>query len=332
MYNYFHNKKVLVTGGTGLIGIPLVKKLDKLGANIRVVSLDLKSPFGSRIEFINGDLCNEKLCTEIVKDMQVVFHLAGIKGGIDVAHAKASTFLIKNILMNIQIMEAARKAAVERFLYASSICIYPPAEVFEEKNALTGLPDSSDIFGGMSKLIGEMQIEAYKLQYNLENFFIVRPTNTYGPYDNFNPHSALVIPALIYRVFNGEDPLTIWGDGSAVRDFVYSQDVADFLILMIIKNTRGPFNVGSGLPLSIKALAEIIVASAEKFIGRKVAIRWDTTRQTGEKHRVASIDKAKFQLGWSPKIDINTGIRKTIEWYYLHKTNLLERYSILSED
>jgi len=330
MKDYFYNKKVLVTGGTGLIGIPLVKKLLDKGAKVRVVSLDEEFTFEGNVEFIKGDLCDKDFCVRVTKGMQVVFHLAGIKGGIGLAHSKAASFLIKNILMNTQVMEAAREKGIERFLYASSICIYPPAEVFEEENALTGLPHFSDRFGGMAKLVGEMQIEAYKLQYKLGNFFIVRPTNTYGPYDNFNPESGLVIPALIRRIFEGENPLKIWGDGSAVRDFIFSEDVADFLILMVERNIPGPFNVGSGEGVTIKTVAQTIARHAEKFIGKEITIQWDRAKPTGEKYRIASIQKARAQLGWSPRIDLDAGILKTVEWYEINKSKLLERYTILS--
>ena len=326
------NSNVLVTGGTGLIGIPLVKKLDKMGANIRVVSLDDKSLFKDNIEFIKGDICDEEFCQSILKDINIVFHLAGIKGGIGVAHTKASTFLLKNILMNIQIMEAARKARVEHFLYTSSICIYPPARVFEEKNAFTGLPHPSDRFGGFSKLVGEMQIEAYKLQYNIENFSTIRPGNTYGPYDNFNSTSALIIPALIHRIVEGENPLTVWGDGSSVRDFVYSDDVADLMILMVQRNETTPLNAGSGEPLTIKTVAETIVKHAERILDKKINIQWDTTKPQGEKYRVTSIEEAKARLAWSPKVSFDAGIEKTIKWYTTNKSKLIKRYSIMSED
>jgi GDP-L-fucose synthase len=331
MGNYFNKKRVLVTGGTGLIGIPLVEKLNKLGARVRVVSLDTESVFEEDIEFIRGDLCDKNLCLEVLKDIQVVFHLAGIKGGIGVAQNKAATFLIKNILMNIQLMEAARVVGVERFLYTSSICIYPPAETFKEENAWTGFPHPSDRFGGMAKLIGEMQIESYKLQYNLKNFLIARPTNTYGPYDNFNPASALIIPALIHRVFNGENPLIVWGDGSAVRDFVFSDDVADFLILMTEKNNPGPLNVGNGEAVDIRTVAETIVHHAEKLMNKKINIQWEERKPVGEKYRVTSIEKAKNQLGWLPRTGLDNGILKTMEWYQKNKTSLLKRYTILSE-
>jgi len=332
MSSYLTGKKVLVTGGTGLIGIPLVRILDKTGAHVRVVSLDEKSPFKDTIEFIRGDICNRNICEDVLKDVQVVFHLAGIKGGIGLGHKKASTFLVKNILMNIQIMEAARKARTERFLYASSICIYPPAQVFEEKNAFTGFPHPSDKFGGMAKLVGEMQIEAYKLQYHLENFLIVRPANTYGLYDNFNPVSALIIPALIYRAFEGENPLTIWGDGTTVRDFVFADDVADFMLLMVEKNTDFPLNVGSGEPVTIKTVAEKVVQQVEKILDRKIVIKWDPTKPTGEQYRVTSIEEAKSKLGWLPKVSLDTGIEKTVRWYNDNKSDLIKRYSIISED
>ncbi|MHC4329150.1 MAG: NAD-dependent epimerase/dehydratase family protein [Planctomycetota bacterium] len=326
------NGNILVTGGTGLIGIPLVEKLDRMGANIRVVSLDDESPFAENIEFVRADICEREVCKSVLKDIDIVFHLAGIKGGIGVAKTKASTFLLKNILMNIQIMEAAREAKVRRFLYTSSICIYPPAEVFEEKNAFAGLPHPSDIFGGISKLVGEMQIEAYKLQYKTEGFLTIRPGNTYGPYDNFNGTSALIIPALIQRVVGGENPLIVWGDGSAVRDFVYADDVADLMILMVQENTTTPLNAGSGEPLTIKAVAETIVKHAENILDRKIDIEWDTSKPQGEKYRVTSIEKAKAMLGWSPKVSFDAGIEKTIKWYTANKSKLIKRYSIMSED
>jgi GDP-L-fucose synthase len=330
--NSFVGKSVLVTGGTGLIGIPLVRKLAAKGARVKIVSLDSESPFDDKIEFIRGDLCNKDICNEAVRDVQIVFHLAGIKGSIGVAHKKASTFLVKNILMNTNIMESARKVSAERFLYASSICVYPPAQVFDEKNAFTGLPHPSDRFGGMAKLIGEMQIEAYKLQYNIENFLTVRPANTYGPYDNFNPVSALIIPALIYRVFEGENPLEVWGDGTAVRDFVYADDVADFMILVVEKNEATPLNVGSGEPITIKSVAETVVKHAETILDKKINIEWDSTKPTGEDYRVTSIEKAKSILGWSPSVSFDTGVEKTVKWYNSNKSRLIARYNIMTED
>jgi len=325
-------KNILVTGGTGLIGIPLVKKLRELGANTRVVSLDEQSPFDGSVDFVKADLCQREVCDQVMQDIDTVFHLAGIKGGIGVAKTKASTFLLKNILMNIQVMEAARQAQVKRLLYTSSICIYPPARVFEEKNAFTGLPHPSDRFGGISKLVGEMQIEAYRLQYETEGFMTIRPGNTFGPYDNFNSTSALIIPALIQRVVGGENPLTVWGDGSTVRDFVYADDVAELMILMVQKNYTEPLNAGSGEPLTIKTVAETVVRNAKKILGCEIGIEWDTSKPQGEKYRVTSIEKAKSVLGWSPKVSFDAGIKKTIEWYIQNKSKLIKRYSIMSED
>ncbi len=332
MSGYFKGKKVLVTGGTGLIGIPLVKKLVRKGAMVRVASLDSAFPFEHDVEFIKGDLRDRNVCADVMRDIQIVFHLAGIKGSIGVAKTKASTFLVGNILMDIQIMEAARKASVEDFLYVSSICIYPPARVFEEKNAWTGLPHPSDRFGGIAKMVGEMLLEAYKLQYGLKNLFVVRPTNTYGPYDNFNPEFSLVIPALIYRVLKGENPLKIWGDGSAVRDFLYSEDAADFLMLMVEKQVREPLNLGTGEPVSIKKLAETIAWNAHELTGKKVKIEWDASKPAGEKYRVTSIEKARELLRWSPETDIEEGIHKTMEWYKENKSGIPKRFSILTEE
>ncbi|HOG18390.1 MAG TPA: NAD-dependent epimerase/dehydratase family protein [Syntrophales bacterium] len=329
---FLAGKSVLVTGGTGLIGIPLVGKLVEMGARVRVASLDQEGPFGGRIEFMKGDLCEKSFCEAALKDIDVVFHLAGIKGGIGVSHSKASTFLVRNILMNIQVMEAARRAGIERFLYASSICIYPPARVFEEKNAFSGFPHPSDKFGGMAKLIGEMQIEAYRLQYHLDNFLTVRPANTYGPFDNFDPRSALIIPALIHRLFAGENPLTVWGDGTAVRDFVYAEDVADLMLLMVERNERTALNAGSGEPATIRTVAETVVRCVREILGTDITLKWDASKPSGEQYRTTSIEEARTRLGWSPRYDLEQGIRETVRWYHENRTMLIDRYSILSEE
>lgn len=328
---FFKGKNILVTGGTGLIGIPLIKRLEGFGANLRVVTLDKDFPLDEKVEYVRGDLCERNICDRVVKDMSMIFHLAGVKGGIGVGQSRAATFLTKNILMNTQILEAARKVGVERFLYTSSICIYPPAEVFKEEDAWRGFPDPSDKFGGMAKLIGELQIEAYKLQYQSENFLIARPVNTYGPYDTFNSGSALIIPALIHRVFSEENPLTIWGDGSVVRDFIFSEDVADFFILMMAKKALGPFNVGSGQALFVRDIVDLIVKHAEKFLEKKIEVQWDPTKPSGEKFRVADISRAHKELKWLPKTGIDAGIAETVDWYYHHRPYPLKRYDILSE-
>ncbi len=332
MAGYFHNKKVVVTGGTGLIGIPMVLKLQEAGASVRVVSLDETVPFSGDVEFLQADLCSFDNCARAVDGADIVFHLAGIKGGIGVGQTRAASFLVKNVLMNTLMMEAARKADAGQFVYASSVCIYPPAEVFEEKNAGTGLPHPSDRFGGMSKLVGEMQIDAYRLQYSLDSFLTGRITNTYGPYDNFNPESALVIPALIQRAFAGENPLNIWGDGSAQRDFLYSDEAAECLMLMAERNLAGPYNVASGVPVSVKDIAETVADCVGSFTGRKVDVVFDASKPTGEKYRIASIDKVKEEMGWEPKVDLSEGIRRTVEWYGRNCDALPERYSILSGD
>jgi GDP-L-fucose synthase len=133
-------------------------------------------------------------------------------------------------------------------------------------------------------------------------------------------------------VFEGENPLKVWGDGSAIRDFVYSSDVADFMIQMVQKNETSPLNVGSGEAVDIKSVAETVVKHMGKIFDRKIEIKWDAAKPTGEKYRVTSIEKAKSILGWYPKVSLDSGIEKTIQWYNTNKTHLIKRYSIVSED
>jgi GDP-L-fucose synthase len=156
-----------------------------------------------------------------------------------------------------------------------------------------------------------MQIKAYKKQYNLKNFFIVRPCNVYGPGDNFDPENAMVIPTLMNRIFNKEDPVIIWGDGSAVRDFAYAGDVADGIILTIVKGTGDLdfLNLGSGNGYTIKKLVKTL-SEVVNF-----NYKFDRTKNSGFPKRIMNVDNAKKILGYNPAISLKEGLKETWSWY-----------------
>ena len=163
-------------------------------------------------------------------------------------------------MMNTNFLEACRVNNVERLVYTSSIGAYSSREIFSE-DEYDSDKSPMDMFPGWAKRIAEMQIIAYKKQYNIKNFFAVRPCNVYGPGDNFDPENAMVIPSLMNRIKKKENPVVIWGDGSAIRDFAYAGDVADGIILALMKGT-GEYdflNLGSGKGYSIKELVETLV-------------------------------------------------------------------------
>jgi GDP-L-fucose synthase len=252
----FVAKNILVTGGTGLIGRQVVDILCDVGAQVRIVSLD-KVTVHARAEHIVGNLTDFNLCKELTKDMDFVFHLAGIKGSIEVTRSKPASFFVPLLMFNTNVLEACRLNRVGKVVYTSSIGAYSSAEVFREGENQDGPP--MDMFPGWAKRMAELQVKAYQQQYGQENFAVVRPCNVYGPGDNFDPENAMVIPTLMHRILKGENPVVIWGDGSAVRDFAYSRDVAEGVILALYHGTKGGFvNLGSGTGVTIRELVETL--------------------------------------------------------------------------
>ncbi|MBU1261715.1 NAD(P)-dependent oxidoreductase, partial [bacterium] len=193
----FAEKNVLVTGGTGLIGRQIVDILCRVEAKVKIVSLD-KIEINEQAEHIFGDLTNFEFCKEITRDMDFVFHVAGIKGSIEVTKAKPASFFVPLLMFNTNLLEACRINKVAKVVYTSSIGAYASAEIFKETENLDGPP--MDMFPGWAKRMAELQVQAYKIQYGLDNFSIVRPCNVYGPGDNFDPNNAMVIPSLMHRI------------------------------------------------------------------------------------------------------------------------------------
>lgn len=319
-------KKVLVTGGTGLIGIPLVELLIEQGAEVRIASLDDSSRAHPEAEFCRLNLMKFENCVKVCEKMDFVFHLAGIKGSPRMASKKPASFFVPTILFNTNIMEAARQCGVKRYLYTSTIGVYSPAEVFYEGDVWKTFPSENDRFAGWAKRMGELQAEAYEIEYGWKNIAIVRPANVYGPYDNFDPNNAMVIPSLIKRALDGENPLVVWGDGSAIRDFIHARDVAQGMLLALEKTARDAINLGSGVGISIKEIVEIIVENMKV----KPEVVWDTSKPSGDKKRVMDISKAKA-IGFEPIISIEEGIKEVMEWYQENKEKVNKRYNIFAE-
>lgn len=326
--NFYSGKKVLVTGGTGLIGRPLVEMLLDAKAEVSIVSLDdpKRAPEGS--DFLRADLRHFDNCLHSCKDKDIVFHLAGVKGSPAMTSKKPASFFVPTISFNTNMMEASRRMGVERFLYTSSIGVYAPAEVFYEDAVWKTFPSDNDRFAGWAKRMGELQAESYKIEYGWDKISIVRPANVYGPYDNFDPETAMVVPSLIKRAMDGENPLTVWGDGSPIRDFIYSKDVARGMMLAIEKGINVPINLGCGTGVAIKEVAEII---AKSIPGGPVEITWDITKPKGDAKRVMDLSRAKELAGFSPIVSLEEGISKTIEWYKIHSQDLNLRYNVFYE-
>jgi len=323
MSNLFLGKKVLVAGGTGMIGIPLVKLLVEAGAKVRIASLDDPSRAHPGAEFIRKDLTRLDNCQEACKGMDFVFNLLGVKASPDMASNKPGRFMYATISMEMNMLEAARSEGVSGYLLTSSIGVYAPARIFNEDDVWKTFPSPNDWFTGWSKRIGELQVDAYKKEYGWNKLAIVRPANVYGPYDNFERENAMVVPSLIRRAVSGENPLKVWGDGTAVRDFINAKDVASGILLVAQKLPAQPVNLGSGFGVSIRELVGIIISNLDN----KPQVLWDKSKPRGDDQRVLNIARAR-DLGFEPKISLSEGIRETIEWYRKHKDISHLRYDV----
>jgi len=305
---YLDGKNVCVTGGTGLIGRQVTQILCDAGANVRVVSLDniIADP---RAEHKKADLTDFSTCKDVLQDMDLVFHLAGIKGSIDVTINQPSSHFVPALMFNTNVLEACRLNKVEKLVYTSSIGAYSSAELFVEGENENGPP--MDFYAGWAKRMAEFQLQTYKIQYGLDNYSVVRPCNVYGPGDNFDPDNAMVIPTLMYRMRRVDGPVLVWGDGSAVRDFAYSRDVAIGTIQALYYGMGdAPYiNLGSGRGYSIRELVEALqtVTDFTPF--------FDTTKPSGFPKRVMDITLARKQIHFEPTTSLEQGLSETWQWY-----------------
>ena len=299
----FKDKNVLVAGGLGLIGNQLVKLLTSSGAIVKIADKKIDDDM---------DLTNYDNCLEACYDMDYVFNLLCIKGSPKAMKERPASHLVPMLMFNTNLMEAARECKVQRYLYTSSVGVYHPTDVLIEDDVWKTFPSVHDWYAGWTKRIGELQAQAYQIQYGWDEISIVRPTNTYGPYDDFDSDGATAVPSLIRKFLSGKSSVVIWGDGSNVRDFMYSEDVARGMML-VMKKSPGPeypVNLGSGKRHSIKDLVNIILSN----IDEKPKLIWDTSEVTGDSVRVMDVSRAK-SLGFEQTISLEEGIRKTIDWY-----------------
>ena len=291
----FKDKNILVTGGNGMIGQALVELLyDTTSANIMVADLP------------NVDLRDRDDCKSICEGQDIVFHLAGIKGSPQRCMEAPASFSVPMIQFNANMIEAAYNADVEWFLYTSSVGVYHPTEVFVEDDVWKTFPSENDWYAGWAKRIGEMNVQAYMKEHNWNQCSIVRPANVYGPNDNFGEWS-MVVPSLIKKACEN-DVLEVWGDGSPIRDLIYSEDVARGMMHMVENEVTEPVNLGSGMGVTIKEIAEVIA----KYFDKEIV--WDITKPMGDMKRLMSMKRSE-SYGFKPKVDLKSGLEKTINWY-----------------
>lgn len=317
----FKDKRVLITGGGGMIGRSLINQLLNRGCKITVADLTEPVDLPTGVKFYKADLRYFDNCLMLCKGKHFVFHLAGVKGSPQMAKEQPVDFMVPMLQFNTNMIEAAFKANVEWFLYTSSVGVYSPAQIFQEDSVWSTFPSPNDKYAGWAKRIGELQTEAYKIQYGFDRFSIVRPANVYGPYDNFNPINAMVVPSLI-RKANENDILDVFGDGSAVRDFIFSDDVARGMIFAVENKITEPLNLGSGKKNTIGDVVELVT----KFSSRKNTIQYNPSGAKGDDIRLFDMSRAS-SYGFEIKTTLEDGIKLTTEWYLNNKEILDKRYN-----
>ena len=324
----FKNKKVMVAGGTGMIGRELVKLLVSEGALVRTASLDnipLDSIHGANSgkEFFKVDLTLLENCRLVCRDMDYIFNLLGVKGSVRIKD-QAVNLISPMLQFDTNLLRAVREAGIDGYLLTSSYGVYYPAEILKEEDVWNTPAPFNDRFAGMAKRIAELELEAHRIQCGWKNTTIVRPSSVYGPFDNFDSTNAMVIPSLIKRAIAGENPLIVYGDGSQTRDFIHARDAAKGM-LIAAKNSAPCINLGSGRGVNIKELAIIIINN----LASKPEIEFDSSSPSGDQKRVLDISKASA-LGFKPKISLEQGIRETMEWYIANRDKTGNRYDVFS--
>lgn len=317
----FKDKKVLITGGGGMIGRSLINQLIDKECKIYVADLTTPTDLPEGVEHLQVDLRFFDNCLDICKGMNYVFHLAGVKGSPQMAKEQPVDFMVPMLQFNTNMIQASFEAKVDWFLYTSSVGVYSPADVFFEDTVWSTFPSPNDKYAGWAKRMGELQTETYKIQYGFDRFSIVRPANVFGTYDNFNPANAMVIPSLI-RKAQENDILEVWGDGTPIRDFIYADDVAKGMIFAVENKITKPLNLGSGIGYTIKEVVDLVV----KHSGKDLEVKWLSDKPNGDQKRLFDMSTAK-SYGWEIEIGLEDGIKKTTEWFLNNKEILDKRYN-----
>jgi GDP-L-fucose synthase len=300
-------KRVLVTGGSGFLGRHVVAALGRHGCSDVVV-----------VRKARHDLTHEPDVRRLFDETKpnVVIHLAAVVGGIGANRESPGTFFYQNVMMGALTMEQARRAGVEKFVGVGTICAYPKLAPipFLERDLWNGYPEETNAPYGIAKKMLLVQGQAYRQQYGFDAIHLL-PVNLYGPYDNFDPGSSHVIPALIRKFLEAIEAnaseVVCWGTGNATREFLYVDDCAEGIVLATERYEEPePVNLGAGFEISIRDLAELI-ASLSGFEGRLV---FDRTKPDGQPRRSLDVSRGRA-FGFSATTDFHTGLLRTIEWY-----------------
>jgi GDP-L-fucose synthase len=302
------NKRILVTGGAGFLGQQVITQLCDRGANLANITVPRSQ---------DCDLRVLENCHKAVKGQDVIVHLAAHVGGIGLNQIKPAELFYDNLMMGTQLIHAAYQAGVGKFVCVGTICAYPKFTPvpFKEEDIWNGYPEETNAPYGVAKKALLVQLQSYRQQYGFNGIYLL-PVNLYGPADNFKPESSHVIPALIRKVHEaqvaGDKEIPVWGDGSPSREFIYVDDAARGIAIATTDFDReDPVNLGTNYEITIKDLITLIC----KLMDYKGELVWQTDKPNGQPRRCLDTQKAKEFFGFEANVDIELGLKNTIDWY-----------------
>jgi nucleoside-diphosphate-sugar epimerase len=321
MSDFWRGKRVLVTGGSGFIGSHVVEMLVEKGAKVTVTTFSIQNPpnltnlqsVKDKVAIFAVDLTRLEDCEKVCRNQEVVLNLAHIDGSTAFKQKRPAFIFRQNMLITLNMLEAACKGQVDRFLVMSSAEVYRPEAPIPtpESEGLKGLPDRLTDGYAWSKRMSEFAAEFFAREYGLK-VAIARPSNVYGPRDYLDPKRGRVIPMFIKRIFESEGSLIIWGTGDQVRTFLYVEDLAQGLLDLVERYPRcDPVNLGGDEEITIKGLAELIV----RLSGKEVQITYDPEKPAGPLRRVCDITKAKQLIDFVPTVPLEAGLERTIRFF-----------------
>ena len=292
--------RIFVAGHKGLVGSSIVRQLKSAGyTNIWTVDRS------------DVDLTNQKQVNKWFKahEPKYVINAAAKVGGIIGNQNHKAEMIYQNLMIESNLIESAYRNGCKKYLFLGSSCIYPkePQLPITEDQLMTGKLEPTNDAYAVAKIAGIYLCKSYRQQYGFDAISVM-PCNLYGPGDNYHPENSHVLPGLIRRFheakINESPTVTCWGDGTPLREFLYTDDLADACVfLMNNYDGEDPINVGSGTEISIKTLAETIA----KTVGYQGKIEWDTSKPNGTMRKVMDVSKIK-SLGWSPQVPFESGV------------------------
>lgn len=317
MTAFWKDKRVVVTGGAGFLGSFVVEQLRAKGCQQIVIPR-------SR----DYDLVQMDAVKQLYSDAKpnLVIHLAARVGGIGANQANPGRFFYENLMMGTQLIEVGRQQGLTKFVALGTICAYPKfAPIpFKEDDIWNGYPEETNAPYGLAKKMMLVQSQAYRQQYGF-NSIVLFPVNLYGPRDNFDLETSHVIPALIRKCAaaneEGRACITLWGDGSPTREFLYVEDAAEG-ILLAAEHYEGnlPINLGTGEEVRIRDLATTIAAE----VGFTGLIQWDPTKPNGQPRRCLDVSRAKQLFGFQARHGLREGLKKTVRWFQTNRHAIRE--------